>query len=238
MIVVQKIVNLFRIPIKAKRLARFIYCLPWSIIFNFYYLPFKQAVKLPILFQSIPTFIHLGGKVRIARGTPIKTGLIRLGVRFEPISSQTSFRWQNRGEVIFSGKCMLADHFYFCVFEGGVVKLGEDVRFNCHCSIMSKLSITIGNHSYFGWNTQLIDTDFHHVYDTIAKKVFPKNLPIVVGDNVWVANNCQIVKGARLPNRTLVMANSYVKSKFKKEYSLIGGNPAVFIDEGYTLWKL
>lgn len=238
MIVVRKIVNLFRIPNKVKRLVRFIYCLPWSIIFNFYYLPFKHAVKLPILFQTIPTFLHLGGKVRIAEGTPVRTGIVRLGVRFEPISSQTSFRWSNYGEVEFKGNVMLGDHFYFSVYEGGIVRIGEDVRFNCHCSIMSKFLINIGNHSYFGWNTQLIDTDFHHVYDIISKKVLHKSAPIIIGNNVWVGNNCQIVKGVKLPDHTLVMANSYVKNKFKKEYSLIGGNPAVFVDEGYTLWKL
>lgn len=44
-----------------KNRIRIIICLPWSIVFNFYYLPFRQAIKLPILFSVIPTFLSLRG---------------------------------------------------------------------------------------------------------------------------------------------------------------------------------
>ena len=48
-----------------------------SIYFNFKYLPFKQAVKLPILLYK-PHFLKLKGKV-VIDAPKINTGMIRLG---------------------------------------------------------------------------------------------------------------------------------------------------------------
>ena len=48
----------------------------YSIYFNFHYLPFKQAIRLPILFYK-PKFKDLKGSVKIVG--ELKFGMIRLG---------------------------------------------------------------------------------------------------------------------------------------------------------------
>lgn len=47
-----------------------------TIYFNFHYLPFRQAVRLPILLYK-PHFLDLKGKIIISGG--VKTGMIELG---------------------------------------------------------------------------------------------------------------------------------------------------------------
>lgn len=41
--------------------------LPWTLKFNFHYLPFKQAIKLPILLYK-PKLLTLKGIIRISGG--------------------------------------------------------------------------------------------------------------------------------------------------------------------------
>ena len=52
--------------------------IPKSIYVNFRYLPFKQAVRFPILVSNCCKLMTLHGKIRIE--APIKTGMIMLGV--------------------------------------------------------------------------------------------------------------------------------------------------------------
>ena len=53
-------------------------CLLWSIRFNFHYLPFRQAIRLPVLFEVIPTFLCMKGVVRIENEN-IRPGISVLG---------------------------------------------------------------------------------------------------------------------------------------------------------------
>ena len=58
--------------------------LPWihkSIYFNFHYLPFEQAVKLPILLYK-PHFIKLKGNV-IIESDKVSFGMIKMGISIE-----------------------------------------------------------------------------------------------------------------------------------------------------------
>jgi acetyltransferase-like isoleucine patch superfamily enzyme len=52
-------------------------------------------------------------------------------------------------------------------------------------------------------------------------------IPIEIGDYCFVGTNCVLLPGARLPNRSILAANSLlVDDTFKEEYVLYGGVPA------------
>ena len=45
-----------------KRLLRYLPYLPWTVWFNFRYLPLRQAVRLPILLRK-PRLLRCGGRI-------------------------------------------------------------------------------------------------------------------------------------------------------------------------------
>ncbi len=47
-----------------KQLLRYLPYLPWTVWFNFRYLPLRQAVRLPILLRK-PRLLRCGGRIRI-----------------------------------------------------------------------------------------------------------------------------------------------------------------------------
>lgn len=140
-------------------LRRILY-LPWSIRFNFHYLPFRQAIRLPFMCFMRPTFAKLQGRV-VLDCPAIRRGMVQFGRHIAPFPPK-SFRWENQGTVVFKGRCILCDHSY----------------------------ISCGKDAYLEF-----------------------------GDRFSAGSGCRI-------------ACDY-KTSFKKEKTIIGGNPAQLIDEGY-----
>ena len=66
-----------------------------TIFFNFYYLPFKQAILLPIWIYR-PHFIKLGGVISIECNN-VKPGMIRLGFLGGRMYPNNGIQWAHRG---------------------------------------------------------------------------------------------------------------------------------------------
>lgn len=63
--------------------------------FNFHYLPWRQAIKLPIILYK-PKFRVLKGTVKI-NTEHIRTGMIKLGYPWTCMHQQMGFYWLNHG---------------------------------------------------------------------------------------------------------------------------------------------
>jgi serine acetyltransferase len=61
-----------------------------------------------------------------------------------------------------------------------------------------------------------------------------RNAPVIIENNVWVANGVSVMKGTYLPAYTVVASNSLVNKNFKEmgEHCMIGGIPAKYITNG------
>ena len=75
-----------------------------------------------------------------------------------------------------------------------------------------------------GWDVLVMDTDEHPLYDMVGNRLNP-NRPIVVGNHVWIGCKCVLLKGAEVPDNTVVAAGTLLKSAFEGEGQVIGGNP-------------
>ena len=87
-------------PSKIKRYLKYLPYLPKTIWFNFHYLPYRQAVKLPIILYK-PKLKKCKGKVQI--DAPIKSGMICLGVPIVSIYPNAGISWEHRGTIRFQG---------------------------------------------------------------------------------------------------------------------------------------
>lgn len=216
-----------------KRKMRMLLYMPWSIVFNFHYLPYKQARKLPIVFYVRPTFRALKGKVII--DTPeVKFNMIQLGNCKAPIIADKSFRWGNEGTVYFHGKIDISHHAYISCGPHGVIHFGDSDRINFGCRIIAGKEIVFGDKVRVSWDCTFIDTDFHPLIDMLRGKPLKVSQSIKIDYGCWIGHNSIISKGVKLPKNTTVCAGSVVKGRFSKENTIIGGNIAKVLDEGYV----
>ena len=70
-------INIKKIYHGLQTLFKYLPWLPQTIYFNFHYLPFGQAIKLPIILRK-PRFVRLKGKVSIENDN-VRFGMIVLG---------------------------------------------------------------------------------------------------------------------------------------------------------------
>lgn len=100
--------------------------------------------------------------------------------------------------------------------------------------------ISLGNDVIVSWNVTIVDHNSHAVsWDGRANDVIDwgagakdwrhvKIAPVRIEDKVWIGFNAIILKGLTIGEGAIVAAGSVV-SKDVAPYTLVGGNPAVFI---------
>lgn len=206
--------------------------LPYSLIFNFHYLPFRQAMRMPILFFVRPTFITFKGKI-ILDTSKVTFGMIKLGVQIAPIEAVRIFRWQNAGTIVFKGSCTMRHHTFISCAREAEIEIGGRSSFSSGLKFIAANRITFGEKARISWNCTFMDTDWHPIIDLITGKTLPMSHPISMGRNVWIGHDCIVSKGSSLADNIIVTSGSVVKGHFKTSNTIIGGNPTTVFDEGF-----
>lgn len=211
-----------------------------TLYFNFKVFDFKTAVKLPVLLFGNIQFEGLhAGCVELRK---VKRGVVKIGGGWHTETFGYSNRYKSflriKGKLVLGAKVLIQQGVVLSINSKATVTIGDNVIINERVTIHSKQSITINNNCWISWNTQIFDSSFHYMLK--QGKLACRNAPVFLGRDVWVANNVSIMKGAYLPDYTVVAANSLVNKDFRTlgEHCLIGGVPAKFITNRVELLHL
>lgn len=202
----------------------------YSLFFCLRYLPFKQAIIIPVL-------IHPCVRVKIKRGGVVLSGHIRrsmVSIGFECAKGRSNCKsllcvnpkndsklYLNNGVIIAKGTRIIVDN--------GLMEIGNNFFCNGDCSFYCNTSISIGNNNMYGWDIHFNTTDGHPFY--IDGKQVSMSDEIRIGDHVWIGSNTKISKGTDLASECVVAQCSLVNGRFHEEHCLIGGIPAKVIKE-------
>jgi len=199
-----------------------------TIYFNFKYLPFIQAIRMPIMVSKRVYLLHTGGQIKL--DCPIQSGMIQIGYGDVGIFDKKVSRsiWQVSGTIIFKGSAHIGHGSKLCV-EGTLV-LGNGFIITAESSIVASNRIEFGENCLLSWDTLIMDTDFHKVKDK-ANNILNPSAPIIIGNKVWIGCRCLILKGAIIPNNSVIGANSFVGKRLEKENAVYGGQPARLLKE-------
>ena len=210
----------------------FWYLIP-TAYFNFRYLPFKQAIKLPILLYK-PKFVRLKGKV-VIDADHVSFGMIQLGPLVNTCNPNCGVSIDNRGgTIVFKGRAIFANESYFMVCKDAVLILGKDI--DCNCKIKCAKSIEIGDETWIAYDSMIMDSDWHALTDVTTGKLLKKEAPVRIGKHNFISYKCIVTKGAVTPDFATFMPGSIINNVYEgEENSLFGGNPCELIDEGYYM---
>jgi len=98
------------------------------------------------------------------------------------------------------------------------------------CSIASKVSVYLGGNHRTDWvTTYPFGSIYHEVFNTFNGEGHPATKGnIVIGNDVWIADNVVIMSGVNIGDGAVIANNSHVV-KDVEPYSIVGGNPAKLI---------
>ncbi|MCD8385933.1 MAG: hypothetical protein LUD17_03465 [Bacteroidales bacterium] len=203
-----------------------------SIYFNLHYLPFRQAIKLPILVYK-PKFKALKGTVEV-RG-PLHFGMIKLGKPTVSVYPNSGIMWENHGgKVVFEDRVLIGNASALSIGRKGTLSIGENFIATTSLRVVCYNSITIGKRCSIAWESIVMDTDLHKLKNLKTGK-FTKGIgSIEIGDNCWIGLQCVVLKGTKTPSYTIFGARSLLNKEYDApKYSILAGNPVELKNTGF-----
>ncbi|MBR3982109.1 MAG: hypothetical protein IKJ90_02135 [Bacteroidaceae bacterium] len=219
---------------KLKRILQILLYMHKTIYFNFRYLPFKQAVKLPIWLYK-PKMIKCKGQI-VIDSDEIHTGMIQLGFNRAHAYPHSGIYWENNGgTVIFKGIASIGNNSFVCVGPNAKVTFGNSFNATSSFKLISWYNVNFDYNVRFGWENMVLDTSFHRLKNLEGEFINKGYGSINIAHDTWIATRCTILGGTNVLPYTVVATNSLLQKKFDKSHILLGGTPAKIIKEG--VWR-
>lgn len=217
---------------KIVKLIRYIGGISKSIYVNFRLLPPSQAIYLPIMVSRKTKLRSLSGKAHLKK---VKTGIVRIGFGG---TDMLDYRYDRTilkitGDVYFNGKTKIGVGAKIMV--SGKLILGNNLNITGDAMIICAKEIEIGNNTMIAWQTIMMDTDQHAIYD-IEHSIINQDKKITIGSNVWIGAKSFILKGSNIADGCIIGANTTITKSFTKKHAIITGNPAQIVKENIT-WE-
>lgn len=130
-------------------------------------------------------------------------------------------------------------------YHGGVIwfedsdcslEIGKDTTFECvHIAVSEPgKRVKIGEDCMFAYDIDLRTGDSHSIIDCQTQERLNFAKDIEIGNHVWVATRCLILKGAKVADNSVIASGSIVTKSFSEPGVVIAGNPAKVVKEGIT----
>ena len=200
--------------------------IPKTLRFNLHYFPLKTALKLPVVVSHRTYLREMHGKVELPE--KVERAMIKIG--FGDVGHYDRKRsrgiWQVSGTVSFGGKASIGHGSKISV-RGNLI-LGAGFNMTAESTIVCAKEIRFGDDCLLAWDILVMDTDEHPLYNMENERINPDKA-ILVGNHVWIGCKCVLLKGAEVPDNTVVAAGTLLTSAFNGENQVIGGNPPVVL---------
>lgn len=206
-----------------------------TIYFNFRTMPFHTAIKFPVFIYGKVRFFMLNGRV-VFENTTIRRGMVKIGVNADSFAlfDHSGFiqLGSKESRLFFEGPTSISVNCKIRVVTGELrfgtySYIGEGVRIVCNGS-----TIHIGKYSRIAFETIIMNSGFHHVYNSNKQNVTRTTRPICIGDFCWIGNRSTLSAGAAIKDFTIVCAGSLINHGFTQtegENQMLGGSPAKVI---------
>lgn len=202
-----------------------------TIYFNFKMLPFRDAKKLPVLFYGNVLISGLHG--RIIFNQPVKRGIVRIGVNNEVIKTRTrKTEIRIDGDLIINGKFDVGIDVIMIILKNAKLSVDEGTFIGSRNKIIATKEIKLGKYCRLGFESQILDTNFHFVKNLENNTVKRLNEKIFIDDYCWIGNRTTIMAGTQTPKNTIIGSNSLLNKNYSAiipEKSFIGGIPAKLV---------
>ena len=123
----------------------------------------------------------------------------------------------------------LKENVLIAVRKDASLTIGSNCFFNRNCSIVAREKIDIGSDCMFGESIKIYDNNHLVLGGEIYKDKYDTK-PVIIENNCWIANDVNILMGAKIAENSVVAAMSLVNSNLEKP-GVYMGIPARYVKE-------
>ena len=141
--------------------------------------------------------------------------------------------------IIHIGKWSTLINAEMCIEDdGNEIILGEHTRIlgKTHLAAIEGTKILVGKDSMFSSDVHFRTGDSHSILDINGKRINGSD-DIVLGEHVWVGTKVTCLKGARVPDHSIIGACALVTGKFQTPNCVLAGVPAKIVKENVN-WSI
>lgn len=205
-----------------------------TIYFNFHYLPFSQAIRLPILLYK-PRLLKMKGNVKIEG--KVKFGMIRLGFPTVSLYPNSGIVYENHGgTIVFNGKCSIGNNSAISIGAKANIEFGENFKSTTTLKLTSYDKIVFGNRVRLGWDILVMDTDFHKL-TKLSGGYSHGHAPVIIGSNNWFGNGCKIMKRTTTPDYCIVQGGTILSGPVSAPSYSVVGNDSHIVVKATGVWR-
>lgn len=165
-------------------IAKIILSIPKPLWFNFRYLPFRQAIHLPVWITLNCKIMLLGGvKCKVSKFAAIKIGFHEVPI-MNP-NDKTVINVNRDGLVIFDGSAHIGRGTKIHVAKGAILTLGDNFAISASTQINCYKAITFGRDVQFSWDCFVTDSDTHII--SLWKN---KELALILTRRLFLMTKC------------------------------------------------
>ena len=127
------------------------------------------------------------------------------------------------GKISCKGRIIVNDDVM--LYAKGDLLIGERFGINQYSRIVCHEKITIGDNVTIGQFVSILDHDHRYLFKDSAMELDGyTTAPVSIGDNVWIADKCTILKGVSIGNNVVIGANTLVHRDVPDNV-VVGGVP-------------
>lgn len=203
--------------------------------FNFKMFPIHQAKKLPVYFYGKVKFASLKGKIVIE--APIKKGMIGFGQLYEMSTRSSGIaEFFLEGRLFFKGHAQFGKDYFIYIKKNAYCEFGHMASVASNGKVICVNKIQLGKFARLGAESQIIDTNFHEMFNTVTNEKYPISSPIVIGSYNFIGNRVSIMSKTKTPNYCTIASNSLCNRDYSEIENniLLGGIPATLLRKNIT----
>ena len=187
-----------------------------TVRFNIHYFGLQGLIRMPVLVARNYFFRTLRGGVVIDSPTRF---CVRLGCPGTGTVDQRFRRgcWEVEGEVHFAGSASFGHGSAISVGPDGVFSVGDGFACSATSTFICQQNVTFGNSCTVSWDSLVMDSDFHSINGE------PTESPVHIGNGVWIGCRATILKGATVPDGSVVAAGAIITKSMSEADSIYGG---------------
>lgn len=132
--------------------------------------------------------------------------------------------------IIGGGSTIISNTEFWCQDDNSTIIIGNDFTMEGgHIASTEGEIIKIGNDCMFSGNIEIRNGDSHSIIDINSGQRINYAKSVNIGNHVWLAAHVRVLKGAKIPNNSIIGNSSLVTSELSDEHSIYSGTPCKII---------
>ena len=220
---IKSMINLLYKIIKYTRLN------PKAILQFLHYNALNDIIKGEVIIPTPHCVIKISKSAKL-----VKSGVSIIGdkIKFRGSKIETRLFVGNNAIIELGDGIRIGYGSDIEVFDNASLLIGPGVCSNIGLTIICGDHIEIGKNTMIGRQVTIRDNNGKHY---LNRPGYRDSRPVLIGDKVWLCEQCTIMPGVKIGDGGIVGACSLVTSHVPA-HSLVSGNPSQVVDED-VLWK-